>query len=64
MAKKRDIEQEMEEMLHNLFEKFDKDFKKMFGNKCSSYHWNCIQCNVWDVYDRFKKDLSKDYMRK
>jgi len=62
-AKKKDIEEEMEESVEKLFKKLDKIFEKEWGKKCKKYYWRCIICRLWDVYERFKKDLEIEYLK-
>lgn len=61
--KTKGIEEEMEELLDKMFKKFDKIFISNFGKKCKYYHYTCIACGMWDVYERFKKDLEKEYLK-
>ena len=60
---KKDIEVEMEEMLEEMFREMDESFRERFGCQCPEFHWGCTQCKVWDIFERFKKDLSMEYMR-
>lgn len=58
-----DIELDMENMLKRMFKKMDNIFIEDFGRQCPEFQWNCIQCKVWEVYERFKKDLTLTYMK-
>lgn len=57
-------EQEMEEIVNNLFKKMDKLMEKEWGKKCKDYCWGCISCRMYDIYERFKKDLELEYLRR
>jgi hypothetical protein len=66
MKKKKEIpiEDVMEESLKVFFKKTDKLIEKEWGKKCKAYLWNCCLCRIWDVNERFKKDLELEYLRK
>ncbi len=56
--------EEMEKLTDTLFKKMDKLIEKEWGKKCEIYCWICIACRIWDIYERFKKDLELEYLRK
>lgn len=55
---------DMEKLVDTLFKKMDKLIEKEWGKKCKEYYWRCIVCRIWDVYERFKKDLELEYLKK
>ncbi len=55
---------DMEKLVGALFKKMDKLIEKEWGKKCDEYYWRCIACRIWDIYERFKKDLELEYLRK
>lgn len=56
--------EEMEKCVSGFFKKMDKLMEKEWGKKCKNYYWRCIVCRIWDVYERFKRDLELEYLRK
>ena len=56
--------EEMEKLTKSLFKKMDKLVEKEWGKECPVYHYKCMLCRIYDVYNRFKKDLELEYLRK
>ena len=56
--------QDMEKLVKNLFKKMDKLVENDWGKPCKDYYWRCISCRIWDVYNRFKRNLELEYLRK
>lgn len=53
------MDSEMFEIIENFFKKVDKLFEKNFGKRCPEYQIGCCQCESHAIYDKFKRELSK-----
>jgi len=60
----KNILEDMEEIMNKFFQKMDKLFTKEWGQKCKEYNYLCVVCRIWDIYERFKKDLELEYLKK
>ncbi|MFA5752870.1 MAG: hypothetical protein WC910_07375 [Bacteroidales bacterium] len=39
-----------------------KMLEKHYGKRCSEYSFNCIECEVWRLYDQIKAFVDMDSM--